>query len=148
MSCAFIGCGALFKGTTQTVGIKTSQQGSAIEVDGVTYTSPALVELKRNMDYVVTISKEGYETRQVKIRRKVSGGIVVLDILGGLLPVIIDAVMGTWNNLEPKEINVNLVSKETGALDIPVKIIPTSDVSLKIVSPQSIQIKVESIRAE
>ncbi|MCY3682106.1 MAG: PEGA domain-containing protein [Gemmatimonadetes bacterium] len=143
--CAFslMSCGALFKGSTQTVSIKAFQQGATIEVDGQTYVSPALIELPRNQNYVVTISKEGYETQQVRINRTVSGSIVILDILGGVLPVVIDAVMGTWYNLSPGEINVNLESKQSGLLDIPVKITTTDEVSVKIESPQPVQIKIE-----
>ena len=68
--CAFTSCGALFKGSTQSVGIKSFQQGSTIEVDGQTHVSPALIELPRNQNYVVTISKEGYETQQLRITKK------------------------------------------------------------------------------
>ena len=137
--CAFslISCGALFEGTTQTISVKSFQQE-----DGQTYVSPVLIELPRNQNYVVTISKEGYETQQVKINKTVSGGIVTRDT-GGVLPVVVDAVRDTWYNLSPKEINVNLKSKQSGALDIPVKITATSDASVKIVSPQPVQIKVE-----
>ena len=141
--CAFTSCGALFKGSTQSVGIKSFQQGSTIEVDGQTYVSPALIELPRNQNYVVTISKEGYETQQLRINKKISGGIVILDILGGILPLIVDAVTGTWYNLSPKEINVNLVSKQTGALDIPVKMVLIDNASLKVVSPQRVHIRIE-----
>ena len=91
----------------------------------------------------MTISKEGYETQQIRINKTVSGGIVILDILGGVLPVVIDAVMGTGYNLSPKEINVNLVSKQSGALDIPVKMSITGGTSLKVVSPQPVHIKIE-----
>ena len=140
---SFISCGALFKGTTQTIGVKSFQEGSTIVVDGQTYVSPALIELPRNQNYVVTISKEGYETQQVRINKTVSGGIVILDILAGVLPIVIDAVMGTWYNLSPGEINVNLKSKQSGALDIPVKITTTDEASVKIESPQPVQIKIE-----
>ena len=142
---SFVSCGALFKGSTQTISVKSVQQGSTIEVDGQTFVSPALIELPRNQNYIVTISKEGYETRQIRINRTVSGGIVILDILGGVLPVVIDAVMGTWYNLTPKEINVNLVSKQTGVLDMPVKMILTDDTSLKIMSPQKVYVKIEQV---
>lgn len=150
---SFTSCGALFKGSTQTVSIKSFQQGASIEVDGQTYTTPATIELPRNQNYVVTISKEGYETQQVKINKTVSGGIVILDILGGILPVIIDAAMGTWYNLSPSEINVNLKSKQSGSLDIPVRMMltnknkdgKTDDTSLKIISPQPVHIKVEQV---
>ena len=143
--CAFCltSCGALFKGTTQTISVKSFQQGATIEVDGQTYVTPALIELPRNQNYVITISKEGYETQQVRINKTVSGGIVLLDVLFGVAPVIVDAIMGTWYNLSPKEINVNLKSKQSGALDIPVKITTTSDASVKIESPQPVQIKIE-----
>ncbi len=140
---AFTSCGALLKGSTQSVGIKSFQQGSTIEVDGQTHVSPALIELPRNQNYVVAISKEGYETQQLRITQKISGGIVALDILCGILPVIVDAVMGTWYNLSPKEINVNLVSKQTGALDIPVKMVLIDNASLKVVSPQRVHIRIE-----
>ena len=140
---SFLSCGALFKGTTQTIGVKSFQEGSTIEVDGQTYVSPALIELPRNQNYVVTISKEGYETQQVRINKTVSSGIVILDVLGGVFPVVIDAVMGTLYNLSPGEINVNLQSKQSGALDIPVKITSTSDPSVKIESSQPVQIKIE-----
>ena len=139
--CAFslTSCGALFEGTTQTISVKSFQQE-----DGQTYVSPVLIELPRNQNYVVTISKEGYETQQVKINKTVSGGIVTRDT-GGVLPVVVDAARGTWYNLSPKEINVNLKSKHSGALGIPVKITATSDASVKIVAPQPVQIKVEKV---
>ena len=59
------------------------------------------------------------------------------------MPVIVDAVMGTWYNLSPKEINVNLVSKQTGALDIPIKMVLIDNASLKVVSPQRVHIRIE-----
>ena len=138
--CAFslTSCGALFKGTTQTISVKSFQQE-----DGQTYVSPVLIELPRNQNYVVTISKEGYEPQEIKINKTVSGGIVTRDNRGGVLPVVVDAARGTWYNLSPKEINLNLKSKQSGALDIPIKITATSDASVKIVSPQPVQIKVE-----
>ena len=150
---SFTSCGALFKGTTQTISVKSFQQGSTIEVDGQSFVSPALIELPRNQNYIVTISKEGYETQQIKINRAVSGGIVILDILGGLAPLIIDAALGTWYNLSPKEINVNLKSNQSGSLDIPVRMMltdknkggKTADTSLKIFSPQPVHIKVEQV---
>ena len=92
---------------------------------------------------LLPFQKEGYETQQVRINKTVSGGIVILDILGGVLPVVIDAVMGTWYNLNPNEINVNLVSKQSGALGIPVKMMIADDASLKVVSPQPVHIKIE-----
>ena len=139
------GCGALFLGTTQTVNINSSPVNSKIEVDGGIYTSPTSIELARNKNYTVTISKEGYEPRSVKVNRSVSGGIVILDILGGVLPVVIDAVMGTWYKLSPSMINVNLVSKQSGKMDIPVNISSVGKNGIKIESTEPVKVKIEVV---
>ena len=139
---SFSGCGALFKGSTQTIGVRSAQYGITIEVAGQTYESPTSIELQRDRDYVVSISKEGYETQQIRIHKKVSGGIVILDILGGLIPLLVDGLMGTWYNLSPDEITVNLKSKQTGQVDIPVKLVTVNDQSLRISASQPVQIKI------
>lgn len=136
------GCGALFKGTTQSVNINSSPPNSIIEVDGGIYTTPATIELARKNDYIVTISKDGYESRTVKISKQVSGGIVILDILGGLYPLLIDAIMGTWYNLSPSSVNVNLESKRSGAVDIPVNISAIGEgIRIESDAPVTIRIK-------
>lgn len=139
-----ISCGALFVGTTQTVHINSSPVNSKIELDGGIYRSPASVVLARNKNYTVTISKEGYETRSVKINRTVSGGIVILDVLAGVFPVIIDMVMGTWYKLSPNTINVNLVSTQSGKRNVPVNIsiVDKDGISIKSAEPVKIKIKV------
>ena len=144
--CAFCvsGCGAILKGTTQTISIKSAPEGSTIEVNGQEFTSPALIELPRNRNYIVTISKEGYETHQSQIHKTISGGILIIDILLGLMPVIVDAAMGTWYNLSPGEIMVTLKSKQDSSLDIPIKITANGGASVTVESPQSIQVKIES----
>lgn len=143
-SFALVGCGALFKGTTQTVNINATPANSAVIVNGQTYTSPAIIQLPRNKDYLVSVSKEGYVTQQFQIERQVSSGIVILDILGGLFPVVIDAAMGTWYNLVPSLVNINLVSEQTGLNDIPVEITLLDNDSLKVDSAQEVQIQIET----
>ena len=143
---AVVGCGALFYGSTQTISVKSVQRGSNIEVDGQTFVSPASIELRRNGEYVVTISKEGFETQQVRILRNVSGGIVILDVLGGIIPLLIDGLMGTWYKLSPQEIDVNLISKQTGGIDVPVRLVVTNDASVRMLAPRSVRIKIEKAR--
>ncbi len=144
-SLIFNGCGALFKGTTQKIQVNSHPQGSMVNVDGVEYTSPVSIELQRNKSHVVTISKDGYKTEKIAINRTVSGGIVVLDVLGGVVPLIIDAAMGTWYNLEPKTINVTLRSNETGLSDIPINFMASEDGAVKITAPEPVKIAIEVI---
>ena len=144
-SVALTGCGALFVGTTQTVGINSSPVKSKVEVDKGVYTTPTSVELARNKSYTVTISKEGYETRSVKVNRQVSGAIVILDILGGIVPLVIDMAMGTWYKLTPDTVNVTLSSKQTGNQDIPVNLSAIDRGQLKINSSEPVTVKIETL---
>jgi len=60
------------------------------------------------------------------VTHHVRAGIVVLDILVGLVPVIIDAATGAWNSLSPNMVNVTLT--KTAMIDGP----PTIRVGLAL----------------
>ena len=125
---AFNGCGTLFKGTTQGIQVDSSPQGSIIEVNmiqagldiGTTvyqteqYTTPATIQLPRGKVYKLTVSKEGYKPETVAINRKISGSILILDLLVGVWPVFVDLATGAWYDLYPDNIQVTLKSNETG----------------------------------
>ena len=138
------GCGVIFKGTTQNINVNVTPAGSTINVDGQSYTSPTVITLARNNNYVVTISKDGYETQQVRINKKISGGIVLLDILVSytLIPILIDAATGAWYNLKPDQITVTLRSNQTGVIgDVPIKMSVIGR-NLKISSPKPVHIQI------
>ncbi|HUU30102.1 MAG TPA: hypothetical protein VM123_20035 [archaeon] len=122
-----VGCGAIFKGTSQNVKIMSSP-ASTVTVDpgGMQQSTPTTLDLDRGKSYVLTFSKEGYESQKVEIKKKVSVGIIVLDVLlAGLIGVVIDAVTGSWYNLKPDQVSITLVKSSTGALDLPDEIIIT-----------------------
>lgn len=104
-----LSCGAVFKGSTQNITVQSSPP-SSLKVSGseMEYNSPTVLKLDRNKNYVLTFSKTGYDKATFEIKRHVSGGIVVLDILFGLVGVIVDAATGSWYNLEPKTITIGL----------------------------------------
>ena len=51
---------------------------------------------------------EGYKSITRNVTNKVGAGWVILDVLGGLVPIIIDAVTGAWYDLSEKNVDVNL----------------------------------------
>lgn len=104
------GCGAIFNGTTQTIRAQSSPQGATITTspETGTFTTPASLELERSNSYVLTFSQEGYSEETFQIRRTMNGGILVLDILAGLIGVIVDAATGAWYNLSPEDVSVTL----------------------------------------
>jgi len=89
------GCAAIFQGTSQTVDFDSGPGAAEVWVNGAKVgITPCKVDLKRNQDYTIEFRKEGYQTKVYRISTSVGAGWVILDILGGLIPVIIDAATG------------------------------------------------------
>jgi len=76
--------------------------------DNIRFKTPVELELKSDETYSIEFKKEGYETRTVILHSSVGAGWVILDILGGLIPVIIDAATGNWYGLDKDHINAVL----------------------------------------
>src|SRR5437879_2113736 len=112
-------CGLIFGGTRQTIQANSSPPGTTITTTPTTatLTTPASVSLERKKDYTLVFSKAGYTSADVQVAHHVRGGIIVLDILFGLIPVIVDAATGAWNSLSPNMINVTLT--KTAMIDGP-----------------------------
>ena len=55
---------------------------------------------------------EGYESITRVVNTKVGAGWIVLDVLGGLIPVVIDAATGNWNKLDQDAVNAVLEEQQ------------------------------------
>src|SRR6266566_125115 len=121
-------CGLIFGGTRQTIQANSSPPGTTITTapPTATLTTPASVSLERKKDYTLTFSRAGYTSADAQVAHHVRGGIIVLDILFGLVPVIVDAATGAWNSLSPNMVNVTLT--KTAMIDGP----PTIRVGLTV----------------
>jgi hypothetical protein len=112
-------CGLIFTGTHDKVQFNSNPGDSEVYIDGqYRGQTPMKLELRADQDYVVEFKKEGYETRSITINYSVGAGFVILDILGGLVPVIIDAASGGWYMLDQTTVGVALRENETSSLDV------------------------------
>ena len=99
----------MFLSSSTDVSVNSNPVAAQITINGVTHgITPMQVTLSSRDDHTIVISKEGYQTVSCVINRKVSGTIVVLDVLTGLVPVIIDASTGGWYKLESDVCSVTL----------------------------------------
>ena len=64
--------------------------------------TPYNLNLITKKTYIIEFKFNG-QTRTVNLNNHVGAGWVVLDVLAGLVPVIIDAVTGAWYGLDQKE---------------------------------------------
>jgi hypothetical protein len=104
-------CGALFNGGPANVTVNSNPAGAEVWVDGTNRgVTPATLQLSKGQSHTVTLRRAGYQEKTVVIDRKLSSTYLILDILGGLLPVVIDAATGSWYVLGTDEVNVDLES--------------------------------------
>ena len=105
------GCGVILQGSDQDIEVQTNPTGATVTGGPFvgTYTTPVAVTLERKKNYVLTIEKDGFRTVEVPIHPAVNPIIVVADVvLTALVGVVVDAVTGGWNDLEPDVINATL----------------------------------------
>ena len=102
------GCATIIHGTSQKLTVATHPSGAVVS-DGVqNKLTPAVIELKRKRDHVLTISKPGYETAIVPITHVVSGAVAA-NILGfGFIGWGVDAITGAQWELVPETVSVVL----------------------------------------
>lgn len=108
LATALSGCATLFKGDTQTIPVTADIEGAEVLVDGVSYgKAPVQLRLKTNKSYTITVRAEGKE-RTVILNNQIGALWIVLDVVSGLVPVIIDAATGAWYELNPGQVVVTL----------------------------------------
>ena len=91
------------------VDFSSDPSGAKVYVNGnLMGTTPVKLKLESKRTYHIEFKKEGYETKIFNITNSVGVGWVVLDILAGFVPVIVDAATGCWYELDQDKINAIL----------------------------------------
>jgi hypothetical protein len=94
------------------VSFTSEPTGAAVWVDGTPRgQTPISLGLAKNQTHVVLFKLDGYNEFGATLSKKVSGGLVVLDVLGGLVPVVIDAATGSWYKLDANTLHGPLTKK-------------------------------------
>lgn len=103
------GCATLFASKRKTVSFRTDPPGAQVLINGNPVgTTPYQTELQKKKEYIVTFRLEGHREVTCEIGKKVDAGWVVLDFLGGIIPIVIDAITGDWHNLDKDSCDVTL----------------------------------------
>lgn len=104
------GCAAMFNSKVDKVEFRSTPEGATVVLDGVPIGKTPLVANVnvREQEHKVMFALEGYLTRGAMISSGIGGGWVVLDILCGLIPVIIDAATESWYELDTTKVDITL----------------------------------------
>ena len=109
----FSGCAAVFTSGKGKLDVTSNPDGAEVFINGISYgKTPVRVKLKTNSEYEITYKKEGYRPVTKRITNKVGAGWIVLDVILGLVPVIVDAATGAWYKFDQKTINAILEKQQ------------------------------------
>jgi len=104
-----LGCATLFKGSTEKVSFASDPHGAKLYVNGqLMGNTPIELRLKSNQTYTLEFRKDGYESKSILLNNSIGAGWIVLDVLGGFYPVIIDMATGSWMQLDQTNVNAAL----------------------------------------
>lgn len=92
-------CATIFGGKRNTIQVKMgSPENAMVYLDGeLIGEAPFKIRIEKRRiqeGSLIEIKKDGYETKQFEVNRKPHVGYVILDILGGVVPMLVDVANG------------------------------------------------------
>lgn len=107
------GCATLFKGNSSKLDVNSDPQGAQVYVNGnLMGETPVNIKLESKRTYSIEFKKEGFRTKTVNIQNHVGAGWIILDVITGLIPVIVDAATGSWYDLDQDHVNAILEKQQ------------------------------------
>lgn len=115
MAVAMTACATVTRGTKEAFVVETTPSGASVATTlgvGCSPTPCVIPKVKRESEFTVTISKEGYETTTHNVTHQMSGGggagMAGNVILGGGIGALVDANNGATQELVPNPLRVTL----------------------------------------
>jgi hypothetical protein len=106
-------CATIFKGTREEVRFGSEPQKAEVWVNGTKMgETPFSLKLESKKDYTIEFKMEGFQPVTKTIINHVGAGWIILDVLCGLVPVIVDAATGAWYSFDQKNIDAVLVKQQ------------------------------------
>jgi len=107
------GCATLFHGSTDKVGFSSDPTGAKVYVNGQYMgETPLELKLESKHSYNIEFRQTGYESKTVVLTNSVGAGWIVLDVLFGLVPIIVDAATGNWYSLDQAHVAAALEAQQ------------------------------------
>jgi hypothetical protein len=107
------GCATVFRGAHTDVNLTSDPSGAEVYVNGERMgTTPIELELESKKVYHVEFKMDGFEAKTYTITNHVGAGWVVLDVLFGVVPVVVDWITGSWYYLDEENLNIILLEQQ------------------------------------
>ncbi|HEX5385527.1 MAG TPA: PEGA domain-containing protein [Gemmatimonadales bacterium] len=98
------GCASVIGSKQADFSFNSNPQQAQVLVDGNAMgETPLKVKLSNTKAHTITFRKEGYQDVSCQLEKGTDAGWVVLDVVSGLVPVIIDAATNNWSQTKSHE---------------------------------------------
>jgi len=106
-------CATIITGTKDKINFNSTPEGAKVFHKGIEKcTTPCTAEIPRSLSkQMVTLQKEGFNYKEVKLAKKFNPVTLVNILLGGAIGVGIDATTGSLTKYSPKAYQVELEAK-------------------------------------
>lgn len=96
-----LGCATLLAGKDPVqIPTATTPAGAEVYLDGNRLgTTPDTVHVERKKSHTLVFKKAGYKDASCVLEKSTGAGWVILDIISGVVPIVIDAVTGDWSKV-------------------------------------------------
>ena len=94
------GCATLFNADQTDILMETHPGGAEVWVDGAHRgVTPMVIKLGNHEPHVIVFKRRGFKDHTCVIDTEVEAKWIVLDVVLGLIPVLIDGMTGEWKSL-------------------------------------------------
>ena len=112
-------CASITRGSTEAFVITTKPTGALVRLsNGLSCSSPCSLKVKRRGDFLVTITRDGYENVTATVTSSVDGagsaGMAGNILLGGVIGMGVDAGTGAMHSHRPNPLEVEMVPLKQG----------------------------------
>jgi hypothetical protein len=95
------GCATMFTAEDDRVFVSSKTSGSTVLVNGMPRgQTPVHVGLAKSRHHTIVVVNPGGQTFTCTANPMVQSGWLVLDIVAGVVPALVDATTGKWSELD------------------------------------------------
>jgi hypothetical protein len=92
------GCAAILGSKQKDFNLNSSPTGADVYLNGNRLGgTPLKVKLSNQATHTFVFRRQGYQEATCTLNRGTGAGWVILDVLTGLVPIVIDAATGSWS---------------------------------------------------
>lgn len=104
-----LGCATIIEGNKEEMSVASEPDGAIVSVNGDKKgKTPAKFTLPKDDSHTIKIEKDGYESETINVSNEIDVKWVVIDVVLGVVPIVVDAVTGAWYRLDQTDIAVEL----------------------------------------